>query len=330
MVLLVSCCIWAKAQDPHYSQFFSSPLTLNPALTGKFEGEVRVMGNYRNQWPTINRAYQTTTASVDFKILRNAIGQNDVWGLGFMGYSDKSADGAVKFNYGSVATSYHKGLDEDGYHQIGIGVQATYANMMINTGSLKFEDQLTPFGFTGTTSEIFSNNSLKTNYFDLNAGIVYTGSTTDNNNFYAGVSAYHINRPRQQFTGSYYALNPRITFHGGTYFPLNEYTTLHLSALHSLQAGAHETLAGGSVQLSPGATDQADKPFSLYLGGWARFGDAIIPYVGLETSGFRLGITYDVNTSSLKTASESRGGIEISLVYILKNPDNKYTPCPKY
>jgi hypothetical protein len=45
------------AQDSHFSQFFSSPLTLNPAFTGKFFGTYRVAGNYRNQWPTINNAF---------------------------------------------------------------------------------------------------------------------------------------------------------------------------------------------------------------------------------------------------------------------------------
>ena len=28
------------AQDPHFSQFFSSPMTLNPAFTGKFNGHM--------------------------------------------------------------------------------------------------------------------------------------------------------------------------------------------------------------------------------------------------------------------------------------------------
>src|SRR5437764_10177023 len=86
------------AQDPHFSQFFSSPLTLNPAFTGKFNGQVRAAANYRNQWPTINRAYETGTASVDFPILTKQIPSTDTWGLGFMGYTDKSAAGAVGFN----------------------------------------------------------------------------------------------------------------------------------------------------------------------------------------------------------------------------------------
>ena len=85
-------------------------MTLNPAFTGKFNGMVRAAANYRNQWPTINRAYETGTASVDFPILAKQIPSTDTWGLGFMGYTDKSAAGAVGFNYFSFSTAYHKGL----------------------------------------------------------------------------------------------------------------------------------------------------------------------------------------------------------------------------
>ena len=319
----------ATAQDPHFSQFFSSPLTLNPAFTGKFDGNVRVAGNYRNQWPTIDKAYTTGTVSVDFPILRNYLSPNDTWGVGAMGYTDKSANGAVGFNYFSLSTAYHKGLDEEGYHQIGLGFQATYANMVINTQNLKFEDQLTSTGFTGVSSEIFSGSTLKSNYMDLNAGLLYTGSTSDRNNFYAGVSMYHINRPKQSFTGALYLLNARTTFHAGGYFPLADNITLHLSGLHSMQGNAKETVIGGAFQFMLGTTGDG-KPASFYAGSWMRFSDAMIPYLGLEYSDFRLGVTYDVNTSSLKTGSNSKGGIEISLIYINRPSESKGLPCPKF
>ena len=67
----------ADAQDPHFSQFFASPLTLNPALTGKFDGTLRAAGNYRNQWPAFNNVYTTSTLSVDFSILNKIIPEND-------------------------------------------------------------------------------------------------------------------------------------------------------------------------------------------------------------------------------------------------------------
>ena len=319
----------AIAQDPHFSQFFSSPLTLNPAFTGKFNGMVRAATNYRNQWPTINRAYETATASVDFPILGNKIPYTDTWGVGLMGYTDKSAAGAVAFNYFSLSTAYHKGLDEDGYKQLGLGFQVTYANMLISTSKLTFLDQLTSAGFTNPTQEVFSNTTLKSNYFDVNAGILYTASTTDHNNFYAGVSLYHINRPKQQFTGVNYNLYPRATLHAGGYFPVGELTTLHFSGLYSAQSGAHEALLGGAMQFAVG-DPEAEKPTSFYGGAWMRFGDAIIPYVGLEWNDLRAGVTYDINVSDLKTASQSRGGIEISLIYIMHHPEGKELPCPKF
>ena len=98
--LLTICCLFillsrASAQDPHFSQFFSSPLTLNPAFTGKFFGTYRIAGNYRNQWPSINNAFTTSTISADFHILPGRIANNDSWGIGFQGYNDNSANGAV-------------------------------------------------------------------------------------------------------------------------------------------------------------------------------------------------------------------------------------------
>ncbi len=74
----------------------------------------------------------------------------------------------------------------------------------------------------------------------------------------------------------------------------------------------------------------SDNPVSFYAGSWIRLGDALIPYVGLEYSSFRFGLTYDINISDLKTASQSRGGVEISLIYVAKPAGTKGLPCPKF
>jgi len=317
-----------SAQDPHFSQFSSSPLTLNPAFTGKFFGAYRVSGNYRNQWPTLNNAFTTTTASVDFQVLKNKIISSDTWGVGVMGYSDNSANGAIKFNYASFSTAYHKGLDEDGMHQIGAGFQVTYANTIVNTSLLTFEDQLTTAGFTGITSEVFSSNTLNSNYIDVNAGLLYNGSTNDQNNFYFGLSMYHINRPKQQFVGAEYFLTPRTNFHAGGYFAIGQTTTMHLSALQMFQGGFSETMVGGAIQLNTNPNEI--KSTSLYIGTWMRFNDAIIPYLGLEFGDYRLGASYDYNTSLIRTATQNRGGIEISLIYIRRPSNERPVNCPKF
>src|SRR5215475_13867687 len=128
-------------QDPNFSQFFASPLTLNPALTGKFDGVYRVAGNYRNQWPTINNAFRTYTASFDVGILKNRIPEFDQFGIGFLGFADDAGNGVLKNNAFAVSMAYHKALDEDGFHQLGVGFQGGYVGKRLDVTKVTFEDQ---------------------------------------------------------------------------------------------------------------------------------------------------------------------------------------------
>lgn len=318
-----------KTQDPHFSQFFSSPLTLNPALTGKFDGNLRAAANYRNQWPALNNVYTTYTGSVDFRIMKSHIPETDTWGVGILGLSDKAGGGVLTNNYLSVSTSYHKSLDEDGFQQIGVGFQGTYGAKRLDNSKLYFEDMLTPYGFTGVTSEIFYNENLNVKYFDLNAGILYSGSTTGENNFYVGASVYHINQPKESFMGASWTLGPRMTVHGGGYFPVSDNVRFHASGIAQFQNKASEIVAGGAFQAM--ADEDGPNPTGIYLGAWYRLSDAIIPYFALEFSGLRIGASYDVNVSSLRTASQSKGGLEVSIIYIHRSVEGgRGIPCPVF
>jgi len=330
MIVLCAGFLRAQAQDPNFSQFFVSPLTLNPALTGKFDGVMRVAGNYRNQWPTINNAFTTYTVSADMGIMRGKIPENDIFGVGVMAFSDKSGNGVLQNNFLALSTSYHKSLDDEGANQIGLGFQGTYVNKRLNVAGLAFEDMLRSDGFTGITSEDFSDKSrLSVSYVDVNAGILYSGTTNGDNNVYLGVSMYHINRQKETFNRGEFFLQPRWTVHGGARLPMGEYNAFHFSGNYSRQAAATNTMLGGAYELNlnPGG----ENPSSMYIGSWYRLGDAVIPYVGLEFGSFRFGASYDVNISQLKPASNMRGGMEISLIYIQRPPDR--TPrlnCPKF
>ncbi len=324
-VLLLTLMV--KAQDPHFSQFFASPLTLNPAFTGKFDGSWRIAANHRDQWPSIPKAYVTTSASIDFPILRKRIPQNDVFGVGISGLTDASANSILKLNYGSVSLSYHKALNENGTTTIGAGFQATYSSLSIDFPKLTFEDQLTQNGFTGSTSEVFSNgNSQK--YFDFNAGLLFSGSTNGENNFYLGASMYHITRPKVSFKDKNWHLSGRITVHGGGSLPVSDIISIHSSVIYQTQNKASEITVGAA--LSANFNQNPANPSSIYLGCWYRFNDAIVPYVGIEFSGLRIGASYDVNISNLKAATASRGGSEFSLIFIKKPAETKGIPCPKF
>lgn len=330
LLTLVTATLSTQAQDPHFSQFYASPLTLNPALTGRFDGNFRFAANYRNQWPTINNAFTTMTASLDMPILTNRLPEFDTWGVGIIGLSDQSGNKILRNNYIGLSTAYSKGLDEDGFHQISVGFQGVYATKRLDVSMADFEDELTALGFTGVTSEVFSNQQVNVSYFDLNVGGLYTGSTNGYNNFYLGLSMYHVNRPKESFIGGNYYLQPRMTIQGGGYTPMGGNKTFHGSFIHQRQAGSSETVFGGAVSMN--MNGEEEKPTEVYAGLWYRWNDAIIPYIGLEVQNFRFGFTYDVNSSSLRTASNTRGGAELSLIYVNKpgDPNLKKTNCPKF
>src|ERR1700754_54125 len=291
----IVCCLLktVAAQDPNFSQFFVSPLTLNPALTGKFNGDFRIAGNYRDQWPAISKAFVTSTASFDLPILRNSISELDTWGVGVMAMTDKTANGILSTNMISLTTAYHKGIDEDGLNQIGIGFQGTYNTKRLDGTKLNFEDELDQFGgWTIPSGEPIDNRQVNLSYFDLSVGALFNGSTDGYNNYYLGVSGYHLNKPKESFTGNvFYTLAPRVTVHGGGAIPISDNSrTIFASALFSRQAGATNIVAGGAVGFNMNQDDE--NPTNFYAGLWTRFNnvnDALIPYLAREFGGFRRG-----------------------------------------
>jgi type IX secretion system PorP/SprF family membrane protein len=276
----------------------------------------------------------TSTVSLDAPLLRQKITSIDTWGVGIMVMSDQTANGILSTNTISITTAYHKGLDENGLHQLGVGFQGTFTTKKLDGTRLNFEDELDQFGgWSIPSGEAVNDRMLNLDYSDFGIGILYNGSTNGNNNFYAGLSAYHLNKPRESFTGDiYYTLEPRITFNSGAALPLGDGSRkIYLSTLYSNQAAAQNFVAGAAAGFS--LNDQPENPSEIFFGVWSRFNnvnDAIIPYVGLEFNGIRIGASYDVNVSSLKTASQSRGGIEFSLIYIKRKPGYKPLPCPKF
>lgn len=335
-IIALAFCVGAKAQDPHFSQFYASPLTLNPAFTGKIDGVWRLATNHRDQWPSIPKAYVTTSASLDFPVLRKQLPEGDVFGIGISGLSDASADNALKLNYGSLALSYHKALDENGYNTIGAGFQGTYSSSTLDFLKLTFEDELGRNGFApGTSAEYVGINPLNStvSYVDMNAGLLFSGSTDGENNYYLGGSMYHINKPKVSFrknnTNANWFLTNRFTIHGGGKFFLNDNgLSINVSAIHQIQNKSNETVVGAALSMLAGGDE--DKPNQLYVGSWLRLNDAIIPYLGLEFGDLRIGASYDINISELKAATNSKGGTEFSLIYVKHPEEYKGIPCPKF
>ena len=83
-------------QDPSFSQFFSSPMNVNPALTANIDGKWRFISNLRNQWVGPASPYATGTASFESRIMEDKISEGNTFGIGGMLMYDKAMQGALK------------------------------------------------------------------------------------------------------------------------------------------------------------------------------------------------------------------------------------------
>lgn len=295
------------SQGYFFSQFHSSPLTLNPALNGSSGSNIRVSTNFRNQWAFGESPYSTGSIGIESRLLGNSLPEFHTFSFGANFLSDQSNAGGLTFNTINIGPAYHLALDAAGTHTIGIGLQGSFNQRMINLNNLSFESQFGSGGFNNALpiGETFQN--LNSKYFDVNAGLLYQLSS-ENIQFNFGASIYNITQPENQSASAVFNIPKRYAFHS-SFATSGENGLSVLGSLTSISVnGLNNITAGVAVRKSV-------EYFSITGGCWYRIGDAVIPYVGLTKNGFSLGMSYDNTTSGLKSVSQNRNAFELSLTY---------------
>lgn len=309
-------------QDPHFSQFYASPLNLNPSYTGLFSGDVRASAIYRNQWQSIVNPFRTGSVAVDGRILRNLFKEDHVLGVGVTGLFDQSNNGGLRSRFLAVTAGYNHQLDGNGYHRLGVGFQASIVSKSIDYSRFVFSRQFTPNGFDNNLPTGEPNTYLNINYPDFGTGILYSGYSYAEHQWHLGASYYHITRPNESMTGADARLSTRKTLHAGYNFPVNELSRMFFSGLYMQSAITNEAMVGAVYQNS---LNNYEMNASILMGLYYRFNESIIPYIGLEMNQFQAGLSYDITVSSLKTASNFRGGMELTIQYIFSRDPNRNT-----
>lgn len=308
LALLLTGAGSAQAQDIQFSQFTSSPLWRNPSLMGHFKGELRASAIYRNQWATLGNAFQTISASVDYK---QQIGQkNDFLSIGLQVLNDKAGVAALTTTNILPAIAYHKSLSDERNRYLTLGFMGGYVQRRFDVSKA-----LTNAGFDGTPDEDFNNSSY--HYWDGSVGLTYNsayGNKADNN-FYVGVAYHHFNKPKNTFFKSdTVVLQPRIALNAGINYAITDYSYISLEGDFYQQGSFEQVVFGGIYHTRFGG--EFDYPeYTFGVGAYLRWNDAFIPVMKLDYKQMQLGLSYDANISQLKTATQGRGGFELSLGY---------------
>ena len=330
LILALYIGMASKAQDIHFSMFYASPLNLNPALTGIHDGSYRAAAIYRNQWRSISTPFVTYSASFDIKLLQTYI-PNDVFAVGGMFVGDKSGDGKLTMNSGMLSVAYHKGLDKNHRHFLGIGLQLGYTNKSLKWQQLAFPSQFngSDFDLNIPNGENFSKPNV--GYFDMQAGILHQSTFDDVVGMMTGLTVYHLVPPKESFKGDKSVKLPlRFTVHEGLRIKAAKNFYITPNFIFQYQNKAQEINFGTAFEyhMAAGKSEAV-----VSLGGWYRLKDAAIISASVEYYKVRAMFAYDINASTLKNATAKRGGFELALQYVgfIKSKKLSYpvlVPCP--
>lgn len=318
-VLLVNLSL---GQDFHLSQYDAAALNLNPAMTGRFEGQNRVHLHYRNQWSAIaTRPFTTGLVSYDRAF--------DKWAFGGQFANFKAGAGRYTVNSLLLSASYNVALDKTKAHRLSMGIQAGGAQKSLDFNSLSFGNQYIPFD-GGSFDPTISNGEAygRENFFipDINFGLLYYfAKETSLLNPFLGVSFFHLNTPRETFYDQDNKLPVRFVVHGGSKVNLTDRIQLLPKFMLMGEKKAEELTTTLLLHYYLPNSD-----VFLLFGPTFRNKDAAIFEAGIKYGNFIYRMSYDINTSTLKPVSSGRGGFELSITFINKiiNP-NPVKTCPR-
>ena len=320
----------STSQDLHFSQFFNSPLSTNPANTGFIpDADYRIGAHYRNQFSNIMAIpYKTFSVFGDAQVMRNKI-ENGWLGLGGMILSDVAGTGSLRSTkiYGSVA--YHQMLGNSSL--LSAGFNLGWANKRIDPTVLKFPDQFDGRFFDNKlpTEVVLSNTSVS--YFDMQAGLNYAYFPTEDIYINAGYSIHHVNKPKETFfddnNGNGIIPMRHIGFVNAI-LKVNPSVIISPNIFYTNQAGASELVGGLLMNYNLG--EYGDK--QLIGGIYYRYKDAFIPMLGFQVHNVKFTFSYDVTASPLNNFNNSRGASEFNVMKngFYKENTDRQSLCPTF
>jgi len=342
-ILQVTYVTEAEAQDPRFSQFYTAPSQLNPAMTGVFEGRWRFHANYRDQWSSILETNPFRTVAAGFDMKYRIVG-SDYVGVGISFMRDEAGASHFNINRGHLSAAYLK--------QVGGGKYRTDDQYLIAGGSfgfgqhsidnrLWFSNQYSVsagYPITSNSSgESFAMEDVLSSdiYMDVSAGLMYYALFGDNTSVYVGGAMNHLNVPNVSLlAGGKEEMYTRWIGHGGGEFPFTPELSLMPAIQVMGQGPSFETTFGANFRYS----NHDWRELAIRAGLWSRVTntvtgknmDALIVTAILEVERWNLGLSYDMTTSNLNVANNSRGAFELSLIYTHPAKSRIKVNCPKF
>ncbi len=327
-----------QAQDIHFTLHRMTPLAFNPATTGGFYGSYRISALYRDQYRSVagNAGYKTPTFSVDVPVIRG-FKKTDWVGVGMFFYSDKSGSGALTQSAFKASAAYHLALNKQGTSTLAIGYQTGSVQREIqDPNKLIFEDQI--LGELESSIDLANIDTEKKGFLDHVGGLKFTSKYNKTDEFYIGLAAGKFGKPDWSLLtqGGQYRVDPRAYGEIGMSTVLSNKVRFSPNITYQkiMGSAASSLVIQGMLDLNYDPEKEIVLRGGLGYRSGAGIGDAIQIMLGADIKDIRVMLGYDVNISSLTSASGSFGAFELAAQYVGRiykrpNPD-PIIFCPRF
>lgn len=303
------------SQDIHFSQFFEASLLRNPALAGIFSGDLRIQGVYRTQWNSVTVPYQTASLNGEYKL---PVGKSDDFlTLGGEILYDKAGTVALTATHILPVINYHKSLSSEKNMYLSLGFMGGLVQRKFDRSKITTNNQFNGTDYDPTLSdgENFPNTGYS--YLDGSVGLSFNSQIGENqdDNIFLGAAYHHFNKSAKVsfYSNDKIEMVPKMVVSAGVRMGVTDFSFITFYTDYAKQGTNTETIGG--MLYSYKLDDPADPRYIFHAGAFIRWKDALIPVLKMEYKPMAIAVSYDANVSQLKTASQGRGGFELSISY---------------
>jgi len=316
-----------KGQDFHYSQFYNAPLSVNPALTGIFNGDERITGSIRDQWRAIPVPWFNFSVGYDRKFYpkRNKKG---FFGAGAFFNYDIQGESHLQLANLNLAGSYTRLINSR--NLITIGALIGYASRGFNQQDLTWDKFWDPDRFIVDpglgSGENFDLDRF--GFIETSLGLNYRWQKSARTKLDLGIGGFHLTRPKARFiTAETQKLPIRLSLYGIYSRELTNKLDLQVDGLYQRQQTYNEWLVGAYLNFY--LNQSRGKEFQFRAGLGYRSRSAIYPKIGIEFKNIFIAGSYDIYLNDL-AQEHGGGGPELHIRYIIRHvkPQGKFKACP--
>ncbi len=334
IICIVFSSVVSYGQDYQFTQFFSAPLVVNPANTGRFKEDIRATINHRRQWSALNSEFITSAFGADLNFKSRWL-KKDKIGAGIMLFQDNLAAGTIRTSAIYASGAYHRMLDLQRRHRLSLGIQLGYSQKSYNLTNLQFSNQYKDFLYNSSLPSLENIDNDRSAYFDGQIGAFYNFILSDKTDFIAGLSFYQLQQPKESLYNNVgNKIGTRGVYNIGVNQRLGSKLILSPQALYMRQSSAYMLNMGAILTYELNAAINTQLIGGLFM----RAKDAAIFVVGARYKSIDCRFSYDATASSLKNAKGAEGTVarpvgayEFSLNYfglLRRNHPSDFTvPC---